>query len=219
MNVRMLGLSLVALFVAGCSTVDPHATATEGSSSPTASYISTASPADVLDAIVIAKTASPTDTQFFQSLTGRASGTQMVQDSPSTVQAAVLEGFVDALTREFASVKTAAVIRGTATPDELDPSDLHFVGSIAVAYESERHARAALRVFSDTIRAGSAPESEEQLALGDGGVLFRGTFLAAPSAHYIWSDGSLVLALAADGMTELETNVMSAGMQSRVPRS
>jgi len=65
----------------------------------------------------------------------------MVQDSAAPVQAAVLESFVDALTREFASPETAAVIRGAAATDELDPADHRFVGIGAVAYEDARARR------------------------------------------------------------------------------
>jgi hypothetical protein len=209
----------MALFVTACGTAGPQAATSDAPRSvvpiPAPTAAATASPADVLDEIVIAKSGAPADTTFLQSLSGAASGTQMVQDSASAVQSKVLEGFVDGLTREFASPETAAVILGSATPDGLDPADLHFVGSIALAYRTPELAGAALDVFAQTIRADSGLSKEERLELGDGGTVFRGTFLGARSEHYLWRHGSLVLGLAADGMGEVDT--LAKGMESRAP--
>lgn len=170
---------------------------------------------DVLDAIVVSEDAAPANTEFRTSYSGEFSGTQMVQDSSSEVRSAVLQDWIDALTREFASPETAAVIEGEASPDDLDPNDLHFVGSIASAYESPLAARGALETIQRELQSGR--RTAESLSLGDGGVIFQEKFLGATSFTFLWTSDRFLMIVRADGMDEGGMKALAEGMQSRVP--
>ena len=209
MSARPVVVAFVALLAAaGCSSNAPPKPAPATPNDGTAL-------GDTVAEIVVAEDAPPTDTEYFQSFNGGSSGAQMVQDSSANIQAAVLEGWVEALTREFASPETAEVIQGNASPDELARRDHHFVGSIASAYEDAASARAALDVILAENRK-STP-NEEPLAFGDGGVLFRSRFLHVPSIMLVWTSGKFLMVLTANGMAEDEIRSIAERMQSRVP--
>jgi hypothetical protein len=176
---------------------------------------STASVVAQLDAIVVPEDAAPTDTEFRKSFTGEFSGTQMVQDSTPEVRSAVLQGWIDGLTREFASPETNDVIEGLASPDDLDPADLHFVGSLASAYEDADAAQDALEAIRREMQSGT--RREEALSLGDGGVMFHRRFLGKMSFTFLWTSGPFLMVVTADGMAEDEMRDLAEGMQSRVP--
>jgi hypothetical protein len=187
----------------------------EGMQSRVPGAAASTSVATQLDAIVVPEDAAPSDTELRKSFTGEFSGTQMVQDSAPEVRSAVLEGWIDALTREFASPETNDVIEGLASPDDLDPSDLHFVGSLASAYENAEAAQDALEAIRREMQTGS--RGEETLSLGDGGVMFHEPFLGKTSFTFLWTSGSFLLVVRSDGMDENEMNALAEGMQSRVP--
>jgi hypothetical protein len=212
MSVRPAVVAFVAMLaVGGCSpTAQPEPTAATPSEDVEAV-------ADVLAKIVVAQDDPPTDTEFFQSFDGEFSGTQMVQESSLDVQDAVLEGWVDALTMEFASPETVDVIQGNASSDELAKKDHHFVGSLSSAYEDTASAQEALEVVLDESGKGAA--SEEGLTLGDGGMLFRRRFLGVASIALVWTSGRFLMVLTANGMDEDEIRSIAEAMQSRVPTS
>jgi hypothetical protein len=197
------------LLAGGCWSTAPS----EPSRAPSAAE--TASMAAALDAIVVTEALAPKGTKFLQSFDGSFSATQVVQDSPSEVQSAVLEGWVDALTREFASPETADVIRGNAPPGQLDPADHHFVGSIASAYEDAESAQRALEAILEDTRP--RMRTEESLDLGDGGTAFHDRFLHVPSITYVWSNDRFLLVLGGNGMDESVVRALAQGMNERVP--
>jgi hypothetical protein len=169
----------------------------------------------VLEAIVVAESDPPTGTGYFQSFHGAFSGTQMIQESATDVQTAALEGWEDALTREFASPETAEVILGNASPTELDPEDHHFLGSIASAYRDAASARAALGLIVEELSA--RIRRQEELALADGGVAFRERFLHVSSVTLLWTSGRFLLVLSANGMDDEEVRAIAEDMNARVP--
>lgn len=211
----MLTTILLATLVGGCSgETDGAATGPISTQSGTTGVSPSASVAVYLEAIVVAESDPPNATGFLQSFDGTFSGTQVVQDSSQEVQSAVLDGWVDALTREFASPEAAEVIRGEAAANELDPKDHHFVGSIASAYEDPASARAALgAIVADIV---PRVRGQDELDLGDGGVVFHDRFLGVPSLTYLWTNGRFLLVLGANGMDEDEIQTIAKGMDVRV---
>lgn len=168
-----------------------------------------------LDAIVLAKKAPPTATRFLRELDGTISGTRLVQDGGPSVQVAVQQHLVDALTREFGSKGVRAVKLDGAPTEALDPSHDVAVDSLASAYEDPAGAQAALEVILETTRA--RLDREEDLALGDGGSIFRGRFLRGmPLISYVWRSGRFILhVLAVGAFDEDEIRSIAEGMDDR----
>lgn len=168
-----------------------------------------------LDAIVLAKTEPPSATRFLRELDRTISGTRLVQDGGPAVQVAVQQHLVDALTREFGSEGVRAVKLDGAPTEALDPSHDVAVDSFASAYEDTAGAEAALEVILETTRA--RLDRERQLALGDGGSIFRGRFLPGmPLVSYVWRNGRLILHVLAVGTFDQdEIRSIAEGMDER----
>lgn len=209
-NAVMIGVVVMATIGVACSGGQPARQRERTMvSSPTTSAT------EALDAIVLREDAAPVGADFRTSYSGEFSGTQMIQDGSAEVRSAVLRGWVDALTREFASPETAAVIDGDASPKELDPADLLFVGSIASAYEDAVAAQGALLAIRRQLQPGM--RSTETLSLGDGGAAFGDKFLGATSLTLIWTSDRFLLVVRADGMDQDEVFALAERMQSQVP--
>lgn len=205
-----VAVGALLMATAACSSEQTESAKATGPGQPASSQ-----PSDLLSAIVIAEASAPTGTEYLQSFDGSFSGTQMIQDASPDVKGSMLEGWVDALTREFASAEAAAVILGEDSPEQLEPADHRFVGSIASAYEDGASARraldAALPAMSENANA------TEDLALGEGGVMLRRRFLQVASVSYIWTNDRYLLVLTANGMPGGEILSLAAGMNERVP--
>ena len=202
---------MTALMFSACSTESKQAPAVAPEhSSQAAEQVS-----DVLGEIVISETSAPEGTEYLQGFDGTFSGTQMVQDAPADVQTILLERWVDALTREFASPETAEVILGGAPAGQLDPADHHFVGSIASAYEDAGSAQRAIKTVLRTMS--ERAQATEDLTLGDGGAVLRDRFLQVASVSYVWTHDRYLLVLTANGMHEDMIRDIAEDMDGRAP--